>query len=345
MTRRCCSPRRCSVHPANGGRGHRRSPVRTGAGLGDVGRALGAVHRSAVAMGRGSCSVHGTERSPPGGVRLLGAWGPHLGVAARRAGVGDLDARPRPSAASQPEQALAALPRARGARSRLCRRRLPDRARSGGCRCLSHAWSVDRRRRTRPAPELYRLLQPTVVLEPGAGGVSSDLGFAAEAVSRDTRVCVYDRAGRGWSEPADTPPDATQIVTDLNTLLHRGHVPGAYVLAGPARLVGLLRGEYRFRSCPLVVPTAVGAGDEQVLALQLFEACDGHSAGTRSPVTGQAMRTGGTVTLPTSLPIVPRAQAMSPSARRESSVRLGRGDLYASSNCPSMRCQASSSLS
>jgi hypothetical protein len=45
----------------------------------------------------------------------------------------------------------------------------------------------------------------------------------------------------------------------------------------PARLVGLLRGEYRVRSCPLVVPTAVGAGDEQVLALQLFEACDGLS--------------------------------------------------------------------
>jgi pimeloyl-ACP methyl ester carboxylesterase len=73
---------------------------------------------------------------------------------------------------------------------------------------------------------------PTVVLEPGAGGVSSDLGFVAEAVSRDTRVCVYDRAGRGWSEPADTPQDPTQIVTDLHTLLHRGHVPGPYVLAG-----------------------------------------------------------------------------------------------------------------
>ena len=73
---------------------------------------------------------------------------------------------------------------------------------------------------------------PTVVLEPGAGGVSSDLGWITPAVARDTRVCVYDRAGRGWSEPADTPQDATQIATDLHTLLHRGHVPGPYVLAG-----------------------------------------------------------------------------------------------------------------
>jgi pimeloyl-ACP methyl ester carboxylesterase len=73
---------------------------------------------------------------------------------------------------------------------------------------------------------------PTVVLEPGAGGKSSDLGWVTPVVARDTRVCVYDRAGRGWSEPADQPQDATQIATDLHTLLNRGHVPGPYVLAG-----------------------------------------------------------------------------------------------------------------
>jgi pimeloyl-ACP methyl ester carboxylesterase len=73
---------------------------------------------------------------------------------------------------------------------------------------------------------------PTVVLEPGAGEMSSNLGWIAPAVARDTRVCVYDRAGRGWSEPADTAQDGTQIATDLHTLLQRGHVPGPYVLAG-----------------------------------------------------------------------------------------------------------------
>jgi pimeloyl-ACP methyl ester carboxylesterase len=73
---------------------------------------------------------------------------------------------------------------------------------------------------------------PTVVLEPGAGGMSSTLGWIAPAVARDTRVCVYDRAGRGWSEPADTPEDGLQTATDLHTLLQRGQVPGPYVLAG-----------------------------------------------------------------------------------------------------------------
>ena len=73
---------------------------------------------------------------------------------------------------------------------------------------------------------------PTVVLEPGAGEMSSNLGWITPAVARDTRVCVYDRAGRGWSEPADTPQDGAQIATDLHTLLQRGNVPGPYVLAG-----------------------------------------------------------------------------------------------------------------
>src|SRR5918995_351623 len=73
---------------------------------------------------------------------------------------------------------------------------------------------------------------PTLVLEPGAGEMSSNLGWITPAVARDTRVCVYDRAGRGWSEPADSAQDGAQIATDLHTLLQRGHVPGPYVLAG-----------------------------------------------------------------------------------------------------------------
>ncbi len=73
---------------------------------------------------------------------------------------------------------------------------------------------------------------PTVVLEPGAGLMSSDLGWIAPAVASDTRVCVYDRAGRGWSDPTDIPEDGAQTATDLHTLLERGNESGPYVLAG-----------------------------------------------------------------------------------------------------------------
>lgn len=73
---------------------------------------------------------------------------------------------------------------------------------------------------------------PTVVIEPGAGEMSSHAGWIAPAVARHTRVCVYDRAGRGWSEPADTRRYGAQTAADLHTLLRRGNVPGPYVLAG-----------------------------------------------------------------------------------------------------------------
>lgn len=73
---------------------------------------------------------------------------------------------------------------------------------------------------------------PTVILEPGAGLTSAALGWVAPAVARDTRICIYDRAGRGWSEPATTSQDATQIASDLHTLLQQGRIAGPYVLAG-----------------------------------------------------------------------------------------------------------------
>ena len=73
---------------------------------------------------------------------------------------------------------------------------------------------------------------PTVVLQPGGGDFSSVMAWIAPAVANQTRVCVYDRPGRGWSEPTGSPQDATQVATELHTLLQRGNVPGPYVLAG-----------------------------------------------------------------------------------------------------------------
>ena len=73
---------------------------------------------------------------------------------------------------------------------------------------------------------------PTVILEPGAGGSAASGKLVTPGVAGDTRVCVYDRAGRGWSDPAASPPDGAQIATDLHRLLDRANVPGPYVLAG-----------------------------------------------------------------------------------------------------------------
>ena len=73
---------------------------------------------------------------------------------------------------------------------------------------------------------------PTVVLVPGYGSTSAVWGWIAPDVARDTRVCVYDRAGRGWSDPAPGQQDGIAIATDLNALLTNAHETPPYVLAG-----------------------------------------------------------------------------------------------------------------
>lgn len=74
---------------------------------------------------------------------------------------------------------------------------------------------------------------PTVVLEAGLGEVSPMMAsWVAPDVAAATRVCVYDRAGRGWSEPAGGPQDGEAVAADLRTLLRNAGEAGPYVLAG-----------------------------------------------------------------------------------------------------------------
>jgi pimeloyl-ACP methyl ester carboxylesterase len=74
---------------------------------------------------------------------------------------------------------------------------------------------------------------PTVVLEAGLGSSSAvTAGWIAPEAAKATRVCVYDRAGYGRSEPAPSPRDGLQAAADLHTLLAAAHEPGPYVLAG-----------------------------------------------------------------------------------------------------------------
>jgi pimeloyl-ACP methyl ester carboxylesterase len=74
---------------------------------------------------------------------------------------------------------------------------------------------------------------PTVILEAGLGEPAVMMsGWIQPGVATATRVCVYDRAGKGWSESAESPRDGIAIATDLHTLLRRAQIDGPYVLAG-----------------------------------------------------------------------------------------------------------------
>ncbi len=73
---------------------------------------------------------------------------------------------------------------------------------------------------------------PTVILEAGAGHFSTLWAWVQPAIAQATRVCAYDRAGYGWSEPGPEPRDAQQIAAELHALLNVADIAPPYVLVG-----------------------------------------------------------------------------------------------------------------
>jgi pimeloyl-ACP methyl ester carboxylesterase len=82
---------------------------------------------------------------------------------------------------------------------------------------------------------------PTVLIEPG-GGVSLETVFSLDRpigwavivpqIAELTRICIYDRAGLGRSDPAPVPRTSLDVAKDLHELLERAHIAPPYVIAG-----------------------------------------------------------------------------------------------------------------
>jgi len=74
---------------------------------------------------------------------------------------------------------------------------------------------------------------PTVLFEAGLSQYTANSTYstAQDAIASFARVCTYDRAGLGWSDPA--PQDWTQagMAADLHALLAAAGEPGPYVIA------------------------------------------------------------------------------------------------------------------
>ena len=73
---------------------------------------------------------------------------------------------------------------------------------------------------------------PTVILESGANG--TDWSFVEPSVASFTRVCAYDRAGTGSSEPrpAGIAATASRVAAELHTLVAAAGIEGPDVLVG-----------------------------------------------------------------------------------------------------------------
>jgi pimeloyl-ACP methyl ester carboxylesterase len=74
---------------------------------------------------------------------------------------------------------------------------------------------------------------PVVVLQAGLGGTATEIAaWIAPSVAGATRVCSYDRAGRGSSDDAGHPQTSDEVVDDLHRLLANSGEQGPFVFAG-----------------------------------------------------------------------------------------------------------------
>lgn len=75
-------------------------------------------------------------------------------------------------------------------------------------------------------------VSPTVVLEAGSGATGLYWSLVQPEVAKFARVCVYDRAGYGWSDPSPKPRTYPVMAEELHTLLANAKIPGPYLLVG-----------------------------------------------------------------------------------------------------------------
>lgn len=71
---------------------------------------------------------------------------------------------------------------------------------------------------------------PTIIIDHSLGGIEGY--FLVEKLAKLGRVCIYDRAGYGWSEHSPHPRTSSQIVTELDTLLTEANIQPPYILIG-----------------------------------------------------------------------------------------------------------------
>ncbi len=73
---------------------------------------------------------------------------------------------------------------------------------------------------------------PTIILDAGQGGWSTDWADLMPQLSENNRICAYDRAGYGWSDGVDEAQSPQNAADDLADLLAAAQIEAPYVLVG-----------------------------------------------------------------------------------------------------------------
>jgi pimeloyl-ACP methyl ester carboxylesterase len=140
---------------------------------------------------------------------------------------------------------------------------------------------------------------PAVVFLPGSALVGLDYVNVHDRVAELTTSVLYDRAGTGWSEPAELPRTAAEVTDELRDLLRAAGVPAPYVLVGhslggayarhfaqrfPGEVAGLLLLDPFHEDMAARAPRQVLEMLEQMKDRELPEATEEQIEASRGPV-------------------------------------------------------------
>ena len=73
---------------------------------------------------------------------------------------------------------------------------------------------------------------PAVILEAGLGDLAFEWKLVQPELPKHTRVCSYDRAGYGGSDPGAIPRTSRQIAKELHALLKNAGEKPPFILVG-----------------------------------------------------------------------------------------------------------------
>lgn len=113
------------------------------------------------------------------------------------------------------------------------------------CTTAYHIWCCHQEAQTPPPGTIYDIgdcklhlyrqghphpNQPTVILDHSLGGVEGYL--LIDNIAKFADVCIYDRAGYGWSSNSPNPRNSEEMVQELEALLRQADIPPPYILVG-----------------------------------------------------------------------------------------------------------------
>lgn len=129
---------------------------------------------------------------------------------------------------------------------------------------------------------------PTVLLEGGYGATSLAWGAVQRQVAKTNKVCAYDRASSGFSDPGPLPRDGAAIAKDLDEALRAGKIEGPYILVGHS--AGALYARLFYNRRPADVVGMVLADPSVEHQDRRFAAAFGQGAGGVGPIRERAAR-------------------------------------------------------